>query len=816
MILKNIKVALRYLSRNPTFTTINLLGLTMGFVSFLIIVLYVQDELSFDSMHPDADHIYRVIQHEQLTDGTIRDVAQIAAQVGPTAAKEFPEVDEAVRLSVWGRVSMGNDPDNLYQQRLMQAGEAFLKVFDFPLAEGDAATALQQPLSTVLTPEAAARFFGNQPALGKQIWTNITAQGKPVHLMVAGVLREQPLHTHLKFDMLISEATFRSVFPWYPEYELNDWNSNDVTTYLKVKATTNIPAFEQKLTNLVRSHYPVDREFKSTFTLQPIRDIHLSDGHVQERTEISAAVTKPFYLYSFALAGALLLLIACLNYLNLSTAAAFQRTREIGTRKSLGAQRKQLLLQFCGEALMLSTIALFLAVIVGWLIVPYVNALIEKQLSLTSIPIPWALGTVTLLLLAGLASSAYPAFVIASVKPTDALKKIVTVGKQGIPVRKIVVAAQFAISILMIASTLVVFGQLNYMRKKDLGLTVDNLLVIDINSGSMRDLDKVKASFGSLPEVQSVSASSRVPGEWKSFPISSVRKDVADQSLDMIYVGVDGDFLSTYGIPLLQGRALTQDRSDSLKVVLTELAVTQLGLTDPIGKVIEIPEYRFGASVEKLETPLRVEVVGVAGDFHFESLRKKMMPVIFAYHDTELIGNDYYTLKIHTTDWSETISKLKQAYKVIEPVVPMEYNFLNERFADFYRADEKRGALFLVFSMEIILIACLGLFALVSFSVERRTREIGIRKVLGASVSSIVSIIGREFIGVLLFAMVIALPLSWFLMDRWLQEFAYRVEQGPATFLLASGIAVLIAVVTICARTFRTANSNPVRWLRSD
>jgi putative ABC transport system permease protein len=816
MIWNNLRISLRYLFRNKAFTGINLLGLTLGFLSFIVVALYVHDELNYDSAHKGADLIFRVIQHEQLDDGTLRSVAQVAAQIGPVAMSEFPEIEDAIRISVWGRITMGNDPEKRHYQRLMPTDPGFLTMFNFPLEQGDAATALKEPLSVVMTQETAQKYFGNEPAIGKQVWTNLVAHGNPVHLQVTGVLKALPSNTHLRIDMLISEPTFKSIFSWYGEYETTDWTSNDNVTYLRLRGGSDVKATERKLTEMVRSHYPADRKFRSTFSLQPVRDIHLSSGYVQERTEISATVTKPFYIYSFAFVGVLLLLIACLNYVNLSTAAAYQRTREIGARKTLGAQRSQLLAQFSGEALLISVTALVLAVFCTWLLLPTINVLIEKQLTLLSLPLKWTLVLVATMLFAGLLSSMYPAFVITRVKPVEALKKVLNVGRQGLLVRKLIVSSQLAISILMIAATMVVYQQLNFMKDKDLGFKLDNLLIIDINSRSMRDLEAVKSELISLPEVQSVAASSRVPGEWKTFPIASVRNFGSPETTDMVYVGIDGDFLQTYEMKLVEGRNITSDPSDSLKVMLTTLAVEQLGLTNPVGQMIEIPKYRFGAEVENATVPLRMEVVGVLENFHFESFRQKMMPVIFGYYDSEIQTIDYYTLRVQTKDWSKTIEKLGDVYKKIESVSPLEYNFLNERFADFYREDEKRGNIFLVFSAEIILIACLGLFALVSFSVQRRTREISIRKTLGASVSNIVLVLARDFIGITAIALIVALPLSWYLANKWLQDFAYRIDLGPGIFLAAAVVSVLITSATVSFKTIYAASTNPVKWLRSE
>lgn len=816
MLLNYLKISVRYLVRNGTFSAINLFGLTLGFFSFLVLAMYVHDELSFDTFHADADRIYRVIQHEQQRDGTVRDMASVAIRVGPAAASEFPEIEMATRFSAYGRVAVGNDLESRDYLRLTPADTNFFRMFNFPLKEGDPATALKEPMSIVVTESAAIKYFGEGSPLGKTLWTDFDRNGQQVYFYVTGVMKDNLSNSHLRLNVLVSEATFRSVFDWYADYEATNWEGNNDVTYLKLRAGADVASLETKITEMVKSHYPADREFRSTFTLQPLKDIHMHSDNMQVRSEISTVGIKPFYIYLFAMVGGLILLIACLNYLNLSTAAAYKRTREIGTRKTLGAQRTQLIAQFAGEAVILSVVSFVLAFGALPMLLPIINQFTEKQMSLQSLPSSWILGLTAVMLVAGIGSSVYPAFIIARVSPSEALKKNIRLGRQSLPVRKLLVATQFAISILMIAATLVIYNQLNYLRSKDLGFTLDGLFVIDINGPGLRDVDKVKEEFFSIPEVQSITTSGRVPGEWKTFPIATVKNFGEPEGNEMIYVGVDKDFLSTYNIKLLEGRNFAGDRSDSTKVIITRLAAEQLGLDEPVGQEIEIPSSRFGAGVEVFEQPLRVQIIGVADNFHFESFRQSMMPLVFAYPETEVQGLDYYTLRVETDNWSATVEKILAIYRKFDSMRPMEYNFLEDRFMDFYRVDEKRGQLFLMFSGIIVLIACLGLFALVSYSVESRVKEISIRKTLGASVGSILVIIGKEFVVIVLVSAVVALPVAWYLVDSWLNDFAYRVPLGPGVFVVAALLAAIIATVTVVVRTVGTARANPVKWLRSE
>ncbi|MCW5911661.1 MAG: ABC transporter permease [Cyclobacteriaceae bacterium] len=815
--LKNyFQISLRQLMKNKTFTFINLFGLTFGFSCFIVITLYLFDELNFDMFHKDSEQIFRIVQQEQQEDGTIRHVAPVAARIGAEALKQLPEVDDAIRISSIGRGTLGNDPATRDYEQILIIDDNFFTFFDFSLIEGDPATALKQPDGIVISEKFAKKYFGNEPALGKSLWSNLMRNNQNVHFAVTGIMKDFPKSSHLQFDLIFAEATWINTFSWYSNFMSSDWSSNSFITYIKLKPGADPKSFEDKLTALTKANYPADREFKSTFSLQPMRDIHLYSDNIQGN-EINANTIKPFYLYLFGAVAFLILLIACLNYMNLSTAAAFKRTREIGTRKTLGAFKSQLIAQFSCEALLLSAFSLVLSIALLQAFLPVVNTFTEKELSVQSLPVNGILLLIFVMIAAGILSSLYPAFVIARVKPTEALKKEVKLGNRSLPVRKILVAAQFAISIVMIASTLVIYRQLDFMRGKELGFNHENLLVIDINSGALRrNFENVKAEFASVSEVQSITTSTRVPGEWKSFPIATVKPEGEPNGREMIYVGIDHDFLSTYNIKLLDGRNFTAGPADSTKVILTQLAVEQLGLTDPVGQMIEIPTTRWGGSIQQLEQPLKVEVIGVADNFHFESLRQTMMPVIFAAPNTAIQRIDYYTLKIKTANWSETLEKLKAANNRVDPDNPMEYTFLDNRFEEFYKADEKRGQIFLVFSSIIVLIACVGLFAVVSYTIESRTKEIGIRKVLGASVQSIVGLISKEFLLLVIIAGFVAVPVSYFLMRSWLQDFAYHVSMGADVFAMAGLIALIIALTTISFRSIKAALANPVESLRNE
>jgi len=809
MFIKSLKISFRYLMKNRTFSMINIFGLTAGFACFILIALFLIDELNFDRFHSDADRIYRVIQHEQKDNNT-RKVAPVAARIGPEAVKQFPEVESVLRISALGRITMGNDPANRGYERIMLADANFFSFFDYGLIEGDPETALAVPDALVLSESVARKYFGREPALGKRIWTSTQ------EFTVTGIMKDPPKNSHLRIELLFGETTWANYLAWYKNFVASDWRSNSFITYMKVKPGADVQSLSSKLTSLVKDNYPADTEFRSTFSLQPLDDIHLYSDEIQG-SEINTAGIKPFYLYIFGAVAVLILLIACLNYMNLSTAATYKRTREIGTRKTLGAEKFQLVMQFTGEAFLLALFSLVVSIAFVQALLPFVNEFLEKDLSITRLPLHLMLAIIAAMIFAGIFSSLYPSWIISRVSPADAIKREIKLGNRAVPLRKMLVVVQFAISIMMIASTMIIYRQLQFMKSKDLGFNVDNLLVVDINSAPLRqNFENVKSRFRSVGEVQRISTSTRVPGEWKSFPITTLKASGSPEETEMIFVGIDDDFLETYGIRLLAGRNFNGEKSDSLKVILTQLAVEQMGLKDPVGQTIEIPTVRNGGNIQVLETPFRAEVIGVAENFHFESFRQKMMPLVFAYPNTPIQRIDYYTMRISTNDWEATINKLKQVNNQLALDDPLEYTFLDGRFKEFYRPDVKRGQIFMVFSCIIVIIASLGLFALVSYSIESRTKEIGIRKVLGASVQNIVNMISKEFLILILVAGVVAIPVTVYLMKSWLQDFAYHITLGADIFISALTVSCLIALVTISFRSIKAAIMNPVNSLRGE
>lgn len=815
MIINYFRIALRHLAKNRIFTIVNLFGLTLGFLCFILLSLYVYDELSFDMFHKDADRLYRVIQHDTKEDGSTRSILLTNARVGPEAPLQIAGVEDATRAYALGRFTMGNEPAQRGYELSITTDPSFFTMFNFPFVEGDA-SGMTQPDVIMISERHAKKYLGDGPYVGRRIWTSIERNDVPIEMTVGGVFKNFPKNTHLIIDLVCNEATWRTAYDRFATRTENDWSSNTFVTYLKLKEGANVKDVEERITAMVKSHYPADREFRSTFTLQPINEIHTNSHELQGNVRQNPGI-KPFYIYMFAVVGILILAIACLNYMNLSTASAFRRVKEIGTRKALGAMKGQLIIQFTGEAIILSVVSLAIAVALLQATLPFVNQFTEKEMSLDILPSTWTVALGSVILLSGILSATYPAYIISRVSAVEAFKREIKIGNRSLPMRKILVASQFAVSIMMIACTMVIYQQLSYLRTKDVGFQKDNLLVIDINSRNLRrNFEQVKSEFMKVPGVDAITASTRVPGEWKSFPITSVRSEGQTTDSEMIFVGIDNDFLSTFQIDLVQGRNFLPGETDSTKVILTEQGVKDLNLANPIGSIIEVPMIRLGGEMFPPERPYRAEVIGIARDFHFESFKHKMIPVIFGAPNTVIQSIDYYTMRVNG-NLPEIVEQLKQTNARIDPVNPLEYTFLDDQvFAEFYRMDEKRGQIFLVFSSIIICIASLGLFALVSYSIESRMKEIGVRKVLGASVTNIVALVSREFIVLVAISGVIAIPAAWYIMSNWLKDFEYRIGVGGGVFVLALAAALAIAFTTICFRAIRAARANPVNSLRSE
>jgi putative ABC transport system permease protein len=812
--LKNyLKIAFRNLLNHKAYSFINLFGLTIGLVCFLLIALYLFDELTYDAFHKDADHIYRVVEHKTSAAGKESKVAAVASNISTASTSNLPEVAYATRATELGRANiMTLENNQVFYEHYFIADASFFKVFDFPVVHGNPQSALATPYSVVITEPTAIKLFGQTNVTGKQIRNDRLSQPFTITAVI-----KVPKNSHLQFNLLFSEATLISSTEGFRNFITSDWTSNTFATYLKLKPGHSPQSTATAINNLAASHQASNRTEKSSFRLQPLRDIHFYSSGIDQ----GLATGNIMHVYVFALVGLFVLMIACINYMNLTTARFSTRSKEIAVRKVAGAGQSNLVGQFLTEALLLTVIAVVLSLlIVKWLL-PSFNAFTEKQLNLgiTTDYRIW-LGILGITIIVGFLAGSYPAFFQARLKPFLLLKNKIAIGKGHLSLRRTLVVLQFSLSIIMIIATLVVYLQLKYIHHKDLGFNKEQLVVVDINSRAVRrGAETVKTEYEKLAGVKNVCLTSRVPGEWKNLPKVKVQMQGHSnaEGEDMFFIGADDQFLNTYAIELQRGRNfLPNDRGDSSAVLINETAARMLGITEPAEQSIVIPGVSFSANTDMFQTPVRTKVIGIVKDFNFQSLRENVGPMMIGYKNNPIHAIDYFTVRVAGQNMSATLKQMETVLHQVDPSHLFEYNFLDKQWELFYREDQKRQVIFLCIAGMTILIACLGLFGLVTFAARLRTKEIGIRKVLGAGIAHIVLLLSKDFLKLVLIAALIAAPVAGWLMYAWLQDFAYRIKISIWIFIVPGLLAVLIALITLSFQTIKAALANPVKSLRTE
>jgi|GEM_PF-72945 len=803
MLWSNFKSTVRFLRKNKSYMLVSGICLTIGFISFILIGMYIFDELNFDNFHTDSDRIYRVIEYDKNENSQVRKVAQTAYQVARAAKENIPGVEDAIRLFTIGRTTFGNQGHNRDYERLWIPDSNFFSFFNFKLIHGDPNTALKYPNSVVLTESAAKKYFGKTDIIGERVYTSL------FEAVVTGVMKDFPKNSHIGMNMLVSESSFANRFKRWREFYDKDWDSNGIITYLRLNKNVDPGAVGNKIKEIVTAKIKDAPEKKDDYRLQPLKDIHLYSSDIVE--DLNLNKSSSFYIYMFGAIGALLLLIACFNYMNLNISVALKRTKEIAMRKVIGAGHSQVISQFTMEAFLLSFSSLIIALLGVDIILPYLNNYLDKSLSLSMINFNSAATLAFVMLIIIGLTTIYPSFLMFKIRPAEALNSRIRINDGKINFKKILVFLQFAASFLMIFSTIVIYNQLEYMRHKQLGFKINDLLVMDINSNNLRkSYQSFKNEVSKINEVKSVSATNRVPFEWKTIPEVEVERTGRTKNTEMIYMAADEDFLATYRIKLLEGRNFIRSKNDSGFVLINSLAAKSLGLDRPVGANLQIPSVRFGGAVNKLEQVFNVNVIGVVNDFHFESFKSEKRPIIISYYKNPIQKIDYYSFRIQTENLSKTISQIRKINKKFDSENPLEFNFLNDKFRSYMETDQKQAQLFLAFSLVSILIASLGLFALVSFTVERKIKEIGIRKVLGASETDIFKMVAIGFMIVVLIGCFTAAPFSYLFMHSWLQNFAYRISITWWMLAAALGGVFFIAFVTVWVKIYKAARMNPV------
>lgn len=812
---------LRNLFKHKTFSIINISGLAIGMASFLLIFLYVQYELSYDHFHKNADTIYR-IRNDRLYQDIHDKSAGSPPGLGPALKKEFPEVLEYARLyninygggnnavsytPVDGPVENGANPElsigtpvTFNQEGVFFADASFLKIFSFPTVSGSPDTALETPNAAVISRSSSRKYFGNASPMGKSI--TVSNYLGTQSYRITGVV-EVPSKSHVKFEFLLSYKTLIGSRPMAENY-VTGWNA--FNTYVLLSPAADPRSLEAKLPGLIDKHGSHGSDYKRVYLLQPLKDIHLH-SHLRWEAEVNGNINTVYFLI---LIGVVIIVIAWVNYINLSTARAMTRAKEVGIRKVLGSRRSQLVKQFVFESALLNLPAIIIAVILVESILPHFNLLTGKPLSsmLSSWQSAWIWVTV-IFLTGAFVSGIYPAFILSSYKPESVLKGNFSRSVKGLGLRKTLVVFQFAISIILIAVTAAVFRQLVFIGSRDLGIDIQQTLVVKAPIGSeidAGDKNRFMRELNRYPLFKGITISTTVPGREFSNAASGIRP-LNSQPQDgkrCFFMDVDDNYFDFFGVPLLAGRNFSRGfGADKEAVVLNEEAVKIFGF--------EKPERALNQKILLGGLGNRVrEVIGVIKNYHHKSLKDSLEPVIFSFTED---GN-YFSIRLGDRDIRRGISMVRNQWREAFPVHPFEFFFLDEAFDSQYKSDRQLGKIFGLFAVLAIFLSCLGLFGLVSFSLRRRTKEIGIRKVVGGSVPGIVLLLSKEFTLWIVFANIAAWPAAYFIIGNWLQNFAYRVDVGIGLFILSGITALVIALLTVSIQTIRAASANPVEALK--
>ncbi len=793
-----LKIAMRNIFRNKVFSFINVSGLAIGMACCVLILLFVQDEMTYDRYHKKSDRIYRLIALNR-SGGEERFFAPIGAPVAEIFDKTLPEVQKAVRFNKGSRILVEWKDKKFFEERFFFGDPSVFDVFDFAILKGDPRTALSAPFSVVITETTAEKYFGNTDPVGKNIIVD-----KKSSFHITAVMQDVPSNSHFHFDFLASLDTLASL---HGERYLKHPGYMAFYTYLLLQENADPKELENKMAEGVRQSYGEKVAAMRTFLLQPLESIHLQ-SRLEYEIEANSSIS---FVYVYSAVAFCILLIAVFNFVNLSTARSMKRAREVGMRKVLGAFHGQLVIQFLGETVLFSVFSLFFAVVLVRLFLPFFNSLTGKQLFLNLLGDPSVLlGFAGIVAVVGILGGLYPAVFLSSFEPIRTLKGKLGTGGKSRSFRRFLVVVQFTISIALIIGSFVIRDQLRYMRSKNLGFDKEQVVVIPMHDENARqNYEYIKREIGNHSAVLSVSASSSVPGK----PMTNIAYRLEglpdDEHFSMDTFFVDFDFLETIGIEVAAGRGFSQDyASDAEKAfMLNEAAVRELNWQSSLGKQVIWPSdlRRTDAVVKK------GEVVGVVKDFHVASLHEKIGPLLLQVRPSSF---RYIAARISPENIRETLSFFREKWRQLSPAFPFEYTFLDEDFDKLYRSDEKVGRIVGIFSMLAVIVACFGLFGLASFAAEQRTKEIGIRKVLGASVPGIIFLLTKEFAKWILIANIIAWPIAYISATEWLQNFAYKTSPGIEIFVLSGLVALTISIVTISYQSIQAAITDPIDSLR--
>ena len=794
--LKNfLKIAFRNIIKGKLYSFINITGLVVALTSFILIILYVQNQYSFDQFNKKADRIYRLDKINTPNLGAEEKHAISSGKMGPTIVKDFPEVEQAVRVLPWfSELVFKKDDKELKIPDVVFADSNFLDVFDYKLLEGNPKTALVNPMTVVLSKNAAKLFFGNEDPLGKIIYDSDNLPFK-----VTGIVENVPQRSHLKYNILVSWSTTVNGdeewrMPW-----ANNWLTQVEYTYLLLKPNVNYKNLEDKLQNEIKEHLPQKADQYHLY-LQPLKDIYLGSANLLYTR--GTKVGNESYVRILFFAALLILLIASFNFLNLTSVRALRKSKEVGVRKTFGAQKGQIIRQFLTESVLITFISIIISVLFIEISVPLFNRLAGVSLEVDYKQLVMIICVLTLTV--GIISGLYPALLLSRFNSAEVFRGTgITKRGRNIP-RKISVGLQFIISTFMITSTIIIYFQMNYVQNKNLGFNPDQVVTLETSGTKISPkIDTFKNELLKNANIVSACITSTVPGQGTmSFNIKPENKpENVDYTSETIRVG-DDNFANTYSIKVLKGRYFSKDfPTDQINgIVINQTLANELGWKNPVGKRLDIRgEVNNGV------------VIGMVKDFHMSSLHHKIGPTAIYFRSKY---SKTISIKVKAADISSTIGYIKDTWKKFDPEYPFNYELMDKTFAALYKSDTEMMNIFSLFAGLAIFIACLGLFGLVTFSSEQRKKEVSIRKVLGAKTNGIVMLLSKEFIIIIGISTLISWPAAYYLMNNWLRDFAYRISMSVWMFIIAGLISLSIAFLTMLYQALKTAKSNPANTLR--
>ena len=808
MIRNYFKTAFRNLLNNKFYSSINIVGLAVGLATCLLILLYVMDELSYDKYNTNAKNIYRV-NNEIKFGGNYLDLAVAPPALGSTMLHDFPEVEQYTRLCWYGGFMVKKGDENIQEGRVGYADSTLFDVFTLPMIAGNPKTALKDYHSVVITETIARKYFNTSDVVGKTLLVNDTGTYK-----ITGVIRDIPKQSHFNFDFFVPMIENNN------SYEVSWLSNQNYSTYILLKKDANVEKLEKQLNPMMDRHVgpqlqDIIRQSFDDFkkgggfiraSLTPVTAIHLHSNKIGE-LDGNGNIQ---YVYIFSAIAILILLIACVNFMNLSTARSANRAKEVGVRKVLGSQKKNLVQQFLIESLLISLVALVLAVVISWLLLPYFNQLAGKGIHPDILFQPATICSLVILMLGvGLLAGSYPAFFLSSFQPITVLKGKLAGGFKRSWLRSALVVFQFVISIMLIFGTIVIYNQLNYIRSKDVGFNRHQVLTINHTAVLGSHAESFRNELLQISGVQNATMSGFLPVNYTRGNNSLFPSTALDPSsgISTQYWTVDENYIPTLDIKMIQGRNFSRHFStDSSAIIINEAAAKFLGTKNILNKKL----YTLNDAQTKQLS--EYHIIGVVKNFNFSSLRDVVAPLVFSFGK----NNWSISVRIKSNDVSNVIGQIRNKWKASVASQPFDYSFMDEDFNRWYTTEQRTGQIFITFAVLAIVIACLGLFGLITYAAEQRVKEIGIRKVLGANVLTIVEMISKDFLVLVLVALVVAFPVAWWVMNKWLQEFAYRINIGWWVFGLAGLLAVFIALITVSFQAIKAAIANPVKSLRTE